>query len=79
MLWQAPPLDLLRLVYQETHVQNILEASGYRIPTLRILRALKSTINANVIVGVSIITAAAFLKEQDDHLNLSGGLNKVVR
>jgi hypothetical protein len=32
---QAPPLDLLRLVYQETHVQNILEASGYRTPTCR--------------------------------------------
>jgi hypothetical protein len=43
MLWQAPPLDLLSLVYQETHVQNILEASGYRTPTWRILRALQST------------------------------------
>ena len=49
MLWQAPPLDLLSLVYQETHVQNILEASGYRTPTWRILRALQSTINANVV------------------------------
>jgi hypothetical protein len=43
MLWQAPPLDLLRLVYQETHVQNILETSGYRTLTWRILRALQST------------------------------------
>jgi hypothetical protein len=32
-MWQAPPLDLLRLVYEETHHQNILEASGYRSPT----------------------------------------------
>jgi hypothetical protein len=62
MLWQAPPLDLLRLVYQEKHVQNILEASGYRTPTWRILRALQSTINANVVVGESIITAAAFFE-----------------
>jgi hypothetical protein len=29
-MWQAPPLDLLRLVHEETHHQNILEASGYR-------------------------------------------------
>jgi hypothetical protein len=62
MLWQAPPLDLLKLVYQETHVQNILEASGYRTPTWRILRALQSTINANVVVGESLITATAFFE-----------------
>jgi hypothetical protein len=62
--WQTAqfPTDLLRLVYEETHVQNILEASGYRTPTWRILRALQSTINANVVVGESIITAAAFFE-----------------
>jgi hypothetical protein len=27
-MWQAPPLDLLRLIYEETHHQTILEASG---------------------------------------------------
>jgi hypothetical protein len=32
-MWQAPPLDLLRLIYEETHHQNIFEASGYRSPT----------------------------------------------
>ena len=62
MLWQAPPLDLLRLVYQETHIQTALAASGYRTPTWRILHALQSTINANVVVGESIITASAFFK-----------------
>jgi hypothetical protein len=32
-MWQALPLDLLRLIYEETHHQTILEASGYRSPT----------------------------------------------
>ena len=61
-MWQAPPLDLLRLVYEETHHQNILEASGYRSPTWQILRALQSIINTNVVVGESIINAAPFLE-----------------
>ena len=59
-MWQAPPLDLLRLVHEETHHQNILEASGYRSPTWRILRALQSIIQAKVVVGESTITAAPF-------------------
>jgi len=61
-MWQASPLDLLRLVHQETHVQNVLEASGYRTPTWRILRALQSICNANVVVGESLITAAPFFE-----------------
>jgi len=61
-MWQVPPLDLLRLIYEETHHQTILEASGYRFPTWCILRALKSIFQANVVVGESTITAAPFLE-----------------
>jgi hypothetical protein len=61
-MWQAPPLDLLRLIYEETHHQTILEARGYRSPTWRILRALKSILQANVVVGESTITAAPFFE-----------------
>ena len=61
-MWQASPLDLLRLIHEETHHQIVLEASGYRSPTWRILRALKSIFQANVVVGESIITAAPFLE-----------------
>jgi hypothetical protein len=59
---QAPPLDLLRLVHEETHHQNLLEASGYRSPTWRILRALQSIIKANAVVGESTITVAPFFE-----------------
>jgi hypothetical protein len=61
-MWQAPPLDLLRLIYEETHHQTILEASGYRSPTWCILRALKSIFQTNVVVGESTITAAPFFE-----------------
>jgi hypothetical protein len=61
-MWQTQPLDLLRLVYEETHHQNILEARGYRSPTWRILRALQSIIKANVVIGESTITAAPFFE-----------------
>ena len=61
-MWQAPPLDLLRLINEETHHQTILEASGYRSPTWCILRALKSIFQANVVVGESTITAAPFFE-----------------
>ena len=61
-MWQAPPLDLLRLIYEETHHQTILEASGYRSPTWCILRALQSIFQANVFVGESTITAAPFFE-----------------
>ncbi len=49
-MWQALPLDLLRLIYEETHHQTILEASGYRSPTWCILRALQSIFQVNVVV-----------------------------
>jgi len=39
--WQGQPLDLLRRIHEEVHLQNTLEASGYRSPTWRILRALQ--------------------------------------
>jgi hypothetical protein len=61
-MWQAQPLDLLRLIYEETHHQNVLEASGYRSPTWCILRALQSIFQANVVVGESIISAAPFFE-----------------
>jgi hypothetical protein len=61
-MWQALSLDLLRLVHEETHHQNILEAIGYRSPTWRILRALQSIIKANVVVGESTITASPFFE-----------------
>jgi len=61
-MWQAPPLDLLRLVYEETHHQNILEDSGYKSPTWYILLALQSIFQANVVVGESTITAAPFFE-----------------
>ena len=32
------PLDLLRSIHEEVHLQNTLEGSGYRSPTWRILR-----------------------------------------
>jgi hypothetical protein len=31
--WQGQPLDLLRKIHEEIHLQNTLEASGYRSPT----------------------------------------------
>ena len=61
-MWQAQPLDLLKLIHAETHHQNNLEASGYRSPTWRVLRALQSIINANVVIGESTITAAPFFE-----------------
>jgi hypothetical protein len=61
-MWQAPPLDLLRLVHEETHHQNLLEAIRYRSPTWRILRALQSIIKTNVVVGESTITASPFFE-----------------
>jgi hypothetical protein len=61
-MWQAPPLDLLRLIHEETHHQTVLEASGYRSPTWCILRTLKSIFQANVVVGESTITAAPFFE-----------------
>jgi hypothetical protein len=47
-MWQAPPLDLLRLIYEETHHQTILEASGYRSPTSRRTRK-SASLNSRVI------------------------------
>jgi hypothetical protein len=61
-MWQAQSLDLLRLIHEETHHQNILEASGYRFPTWCILRTLQAIIKANVVVGESTITAAPFFE-----------------
>ena len=61
-MWQATPLDLLRLIHEETHHQIVLEASGYRSPTCRILCALKSIFQANGVVGESTITAAPFFE-----------------
>jgi hypothetical protein len=61
-MWQAQPLDLLRLIYEETHHQTILEASGYRSPTWCILRALQAIFQSNVVVGESTITAAPFFE-----------------
>jgi hypothetical protein len=75
-MWQAPPLDLLRLIHEETHHQNIFEASGYRSPTWCILLALLSIIKANVVVGESTITASPFSKVRDDHLSPFGDLRK---
>jgi hypothetical protein len=62
MMWQAQPLDLLRLIHAETHHQNLLEASGYRSPTWRILRTLQSITEANVVIGESTITASPFFE-----------------
>jgi hypothetical protein len=63
MMWQAQRLDLLRLIHAETHHQNTLEASGYRSPTWRILRALQSITEANVVIGESTVTASPFFEE----------------
>jgi hypothetical protein len=61
-LWQAQTLALLRLIYEETHHQTLLEASGYRSPTWCILRALQTIFQANVVVGESTITASPFFE-----------------
>ena len=55
-------LDLLRHVYLESLLQDTLEAKGYRSPTWRILRALQATINANVVIGETRLTAAPFFE-----------------
>jgi len=60
--WQGQPLDLLRHIHEEVHLQNTLEASGYRSPTWRILRALQSCSKAKVLIGESMITAAPFFE-----------------
>jgi hypothetical protein len=60
--WQGHPLDLLRQIHEEVHLQNTLEASGYRSPTWRILRALQSCSKAKVLIGESMITAAPFFE-----------------
>jgi hypothetical protein len=62
MMWQAQHLDLWRIIHAETHHQNTLEASGYRSPTWRILRALQSISEANVVIRESTITAAPFFE-----------------
>jgi hypothetical protein len=46
----------------ESLFQDALEAKGYRSPTWRILRALQATINANVVIGESRLTAAPFFE-----------------
>jgi len=56
------PLDLLRSIHEEVHPQNTLEASGYRSPTWRILRALQVCSKAKVLVRESMITAAPFFE-----------------
>ena len=56
------PLDLLRSIHEEVHLQNTLEASGYRSPTWRILRALQVCSEAKALVGESMITAAPFFE-----------------
>ena len=48
--WQGQPLDLLRHIHEEVHLQNTLEASGS--PTWRILRALHFCSKAKVLIGV---------------------------
>jgi hypothetical protein len=58
VMWQGQPLDLLRRIHEEVHLQNTLEVSGYRSPTWRILRALQSIIKAKVLIGESTVTAA---------------------
>ena len=60
--WQGQPLDLLRKIHEEVHLQNTLEASGYRSPTWRILRALQSCTKAKVLIGESTVTAAPFFE-----------------
>ena len=55
------PLDLLRSIHEEVHLQNTLEASGYRSPTWRILRALQVCSKVKVLVGESMITTAPFV------------------
>ena len=52
----------MRHVYLESLFQDTLEAKGYRSPTWRILRALQATINANVVIGESRLTAAPFFE-----------------
>ena len=53
---------MLRSIHEEVHLQNTLEASGYRSPTWRILRALQVCSKAKVLVGESMITAAPFFE-----------------
>ena len=60
--WQGQPLDLLRQIHEEIHLQNFLEASGYRSPTWRILRALQPFTKAKVLMGESVVTAAPFFE-----------------
>ena len=69
-------LDLLRHVYLESLLQDTLEEKGYRSPTWRILRALQATINANVVIGETRLTAAPSSKVRDDRLYLFGDLSK---
>jgi hypothetical protein len=59
-LWQGAPLDLLRAVYKETQQQDRIEACGYRSPTWRTLRALRSVNESKVVIGESAVTAAPF-------------------
>ena len=60
--WQGQPLDLLRHIHEEVHLQNTFEASGYRSPTWRTLRALHFCSKAKVLIGESMITAAPFFR-----------------
>ena len=60
--WQGQPLDLLRRINKEVHLQNTLEASGYRSPTWRILQTLNFCSKAKVLIGESMVTAAPFFE-----------------
>ena len=67
-LGQHARIGIIAVLYAHTTVAlhplhpTTLEASGYRSPTWRILRALKGCSEAKVLVGESMITAAPFFE-----------------
>jgi hypothetical protein len=61
-MWQGSSLDLLRQVHEDTQHQDRIEACSYWSPTWQILRALKSTNAAKLVVGESAVTAAPFFE-----------------
>jgi hypothetical protein len=74
-MWQVPPLDLLRLVYEERIIKIYLRPVDTGLPHGTSC-ALQSIFQANVVVGESTITAVRFSKVRDDHLSPFGDLSK---
>ena len=59
---QRSEQELRSFVHQEAHYQSQIEAEGYRSPSWRILRALKSVHGATRLQGETAVTAAPFFE-----------------